>query len=156
MRLTQDGKLHIGTTGDGGAKMNTNVTPNEPYRLFVKGGIMTQAITVTSSATGFPDYVFANDYNLKSLPMVEAYINAHKHLENMPTATEVAENGMDLGELTRLQQEKIEELYLHLIAMDKRMQALEESNAALREAKTQKTSKKTTRDNALIVIKPKK
>ena len=59
------------------------------------------------------------------LSEVENYISKNHHLPNMPSATEVESKGADLGELTRLQQEKIEELTLYIIEMNKRLEQLE-------------------------------
>ena len=65
------------------------------------------------------DYVFEDDYDLIPLSEVESYIKKHGHLPNMPSEKEVVKNGMDIGDITKRQQEKIEELTLHLIAAEK-------------------------------------
>ncbi len=96
------------------------------YQLFVKGGILTDEVRVAlSTATGWADYVFAKDYNLKPLSEVEAFINTNGHLPNVPSAAEVKQDGIALGDMSRIQQEKIEELTLYIIAQNKRIEALE-------------------------------
>ena len=96
------------------------------YQLFVKGGILTDEVRVAlSTATGWADYVFAKDYNLKPLSEVEKFINANGHLPNVPSAAEVKQDGIALGDMSRIQQEKIEELTLYIIAQNKRLEALE-------------------------------
>ena len=49
----------------------------------------------------------------------------HKHLPNIPSTSEMVKNGLNVSEMTVKQQEKIEELFLYILEMDKRMQALE-------------------------------
>lgn len=96
------------------------------YKLFVTGGILTDEVRVASSASGtWADYVFADDYDLKPLSEVEAFISKNKHLPNVPSAAQVKEDGIALGDMSRIQQEKIEELTLYIIAQEKRIQALE-------------------------------
>ena len=46
----------------------------------------------------------------------------------MPSAKTVESNGLELGEMTKLQQEKIEELTLYIIELNKRIESLEKSN----------------------------
>jgi hypothetical protein len=48
------------------------------------------------------------------------------------SAKEIQADGLELGKITTIQQEKIEELFLHLIEMEKRMKKLEEENQALK------------------------
>lgn len=63
----------------------------------------------------FPDYVFDQKYNLMALDSLNEYIAINKHLPNIPSQEEVKSKGIGLGELSRLQQEKIEELTLYTI-----------------------------------------
>lgn len=72
----------------------------------------------------FPDYVFANGYDLMPLEQVEAYIKANKHLPNMPSEAEVVKNGMDVGKINTILVEKVEELTLHTIAQQKHIKKL--------------------------------
>ena len=97
---------------------------NPNYSLFVYGGIMTEEVNVKLSLT-WADYVFAPDYKLLSLSETEQYIAKNKHLPNIPSADEVADQGVSLGEMSVLQMEKIEELTLHLIQVNKEKDALE-------------------------------
>lgn len=88
-----------------------------------KTGI-TYARAIEVTMNNFPDYVFANDYNLKSLQEVEEYIKVNKHLPNVPSANEIETNGANLGELVKIQMEKIEELTLYIIQQQKEIDAL--------------------------------
>ncbi|MFK7935847.1 MAG: hypothetical protein AB8G22_20200 [Saprospiraceae bacterium] len=102
------------------------------YQLFVEGGILTEKIVLAQQSC-WADYVFTDDYNLLSLEEVEQHIEDNGHLPNTPSATEVEEQGMDIAEITINQQEKIEELFLHVIELNKQVKALQAENAALRE-----------------------
>ncbi|MDQ0638313.1 hypothetical protein QF042_001878 [Pedobacter sp. W3I1] len=104
MFLDLNGQIGIGT-----------LTPRE--KLSVNGNIRAREVKV--EATNWPDYVFEKDYNLGTLKGLASYIKANKHLPGMPTAEEITNKGLELGEMVRLQQEKIEELTLHLIEKEK-------------------------------------
>ncbi len=95
------------------------------YKLFVTGGILTDEVRVNSSSSGtWADYVFNKDYELKSLEEVEKFINENGHLPNVPSAAQVKEEGIALGEMAKIQQEKIEELTLYLIQQSKQIDEL--------------------------------
>lgn len=91
------------------------------YQLFVKGGILTEAVTV---AGNWADYVFDKGYKLKTLSEVEAFITENGHLPNVPSSKEVESSGVNLGEMARVQQEKIEELTLYMINLSKEIEGL--------------------------------
>ncbi len=55
---------------------------------------------------------------------LEGYIKTNKHLPEIPSAKEVEENGIQLGEMNKLLLKKVEELTLHLIEQDKKMNIL--------------------------------
>jgi hypothetical protein len=110
------GKVAIGTTV--GAS-----TPGT-HALYVNGSIVATEVKVALQAS-WPDYVFEPTYQLPDLNATEAFINEHKHLPGIPSATEVQQNGgIELGEMNRLLLQKIEELTLLLIAQQKQIDAL--------------------------------
>lgn len=96
-------------------------TPRE--KLSVNGNIRAREIKV--EATNWPDYVFDEGYEIISLPKLEQYIKVYRHLPEMPSAKQIAASGLAVGEVVRLQQQKIEELTLHLIEKDKNAMQLE-------------------------------
>ena len=55
---------------------------------------------------------------------LESYINEYSHLPGVPSATEVEEDGADLGEMNRLLMEKVEELTLYVIDLQKQINEL--------------------------------
>lgn len=95
------------------------IDPN--YKLAVKGNI--HALGVKVETENWPDYVFKPSYLLPSLSDVKSYIAQNHHLPDMPSEQEVKDNGLDQGEMVRLQTKKIEELTLYLIEKDKEVKA---------------------------------
>ncbi|MFT5822280.1 MAG: hypothetical protein ACI8ZM_003536 [Crocinitomix sp.] len=112
------GRVGIGTTNTPTTIGGQNISA---YRLFVKGGILADEVRVR---TGWADYVFADEYKLPTLKEVGTFINENGHLPNVPSAAQVEEEGIEIGEITRIQQEKIEELTLYMIEMQKQIEAL--------------------------------
>lgn len=110
------------------------------YNLFVNGGILTEEVRVMLK-NDWADYVFAEEYNLPKLEEVETFIKENQHLPNVPSAKEVSENGLELGEIATIQQEKIEELTLYLIEQNKtnkeQAQQLEKQQSEIDELKEQ-------------------
>jgi hypothetical protein len=120
-QLKFNGKVGIGgnsTTGFGDYPTTAGGVNVSNYQLFVKGGILTEEVRVSLNNT-WADYVFLKDYKLKSLKEVERYINDNGHLPNVPSAQQVKEEGIELGEMAKIQQEKIEELTLYIIEQNK-------------------------------------
>ena len=78
------------------------------------------------------DYVFEDGYDLKSLGEVEEYVKSNKHLPGVPSASEFQNKGMNVSEMSNLLLEKVEELTLHLIRMQKEIDQLREENNALK------------------------
>jgi len=118
-------KVSIGTlntpTSIGGANISN-------YNLYVAGGVLADEVRVR---TGWADYVFDNSYRLTPLYEVEAYINENNHLPNVPSAATVESEGLSIGEITKIQQEKIEELTLYIIEQQKQLDALKKEVKAL-------------------------
>jgi hypothetical protein len=106
----------------------TTVGGND-YLLYVGGGALFEEVKVE---TGWADYVFEDDYKLTSLEAVEAHIEENGYLHNTPSAEEVETEGLNIGDMTVNQQEKIEEIFLHLIQMNKEIQSLKAENKALK------------------------
>ena len=81
----------------------------------------------------WPDYVFASNYQLASLDSVETFIQKNSHLPNVPSAQEVSEKGINLGNMDAVLLQKIEELTLYNIQMHKQMEAMKAEIATLKE-----------------------
>lgn len=111
--------------------INTNDVP-EGYTLAVRGDIIAEEIRLKLYADGWPDYVFKSDYQLRTLEETEQEIKVLGHLPGVPSAEEVGEDGVEIGEMNTILLEKIEELTLHLIDINKTVKQLHEENKQLR------------------------
>ena len=127
MRLWGSGGLSLGNsiiTIDPGAS-NLLVagrvgigTTDQTYPLSVNGTIEAKEVLVQS---GWSDYVLAPAYHLEPLKDVAASIRREGHLPGVPSAVEVAEHGAKLGEIQTILLAKIEELTLHAIEQERRL-----------------------------------
>jgi hypothetical protein len=86
---------------------------------------------VVQDAGQWPDYVFADTYELMPLDTLEASIQKNKHLPGIPSAEAVQQDGLSVGDMQRRMMAKIEELTLYLLQQHKRLQTQEEQIRAL-------------------------
>ena len=105
---------------------HTSFTTPAGYNLYVSKGILTEKLKVANSADvmNWSDFVFNKDYKLRSLHDVESYINANKHLPEIPSAKEVGEEGIDVAAMDARLLQKIEELTLYIIQQQKEIDEL--------------------------------
>lgn len=94
------------------------------FKLAVDGGIYAEKVKVQLSED-WADFVFEEDYALRPLAEVEAFVKENKHLPEIPSASEVEQEGIDLAEMNSKLLQKVEELTLYIIEQEKRIQALE-------------------------------
>jgi hypothetical protein len=118
--INNDGRIGIGTS-----QLATG------YQLSVYGKIKCEELMVKLKAA-WGDFVFEKDYNLMSLKELEEFVNKNNHLPGIPSAREIEEKGgFETGEMQRLQMIKIEELYLYVIELNKKLEKLEKENKKL-------------------------
>ena len=90
------------------------------YKLFVEEGILTERVKVAVKNTSeWSDKVFAKTYQLQPLADVARYIEQHQHLPGVPSAAEMVAKGNDLHQTDAKLLEKIEELTLYSIQLEK-------------------------------------
>lgn len=117
MRITNEGAVGIGTRLD-----------QNPYnyKLAVNGTIGAKEVNVEEfSSTWWPDYVFDSGYNLISIIELEAFIKQNKHLPEIPSASEIAQTGVNLADMNARLLRKVEELSLYIIDLNNRLDKLE-------------------------------
>ena len=95
---------------------------NTDYKLSVDGKAVFKEAVVTLD--NWADFVFENNYKLRKLEEVEAFIKENHHLPDVPSEKEVKENGVSLGEMDAILLQKIEELTLYMIELKKENEAL--------------------------------
>jgi hypothetical protein len=120
-------------SGKGHASQMAVATTDIPvgYALAVGGKLLCEEVEVMLE-TDWPDYVFKEDYPLLTLEDLERKIDVAGHLPGLPSADEVETGGVALGAMQAKLLEKVEELTLHLIAMNKDLKAVRSENESLR------------------------
>ena len=118
--LLVSGAVGIGTT-----------TIATGYKLAVDGKIICTELTVQPYAS-WPDYVFADNYKLPSLLDLEKQIKENKHLPGIPSAKEVKDNGIHVGDMQTMMMEKIEQLTLYIIDLKKENQKMQSEIESLK------------------------
>jgi hypothetical protein len=104
-----------------GIGTSTFVDGTDTYRLAVKGAIRADRVKVY---TTWADFVFEKNYKLPTLEEVEKQILLEGHLKDIPSAKEVEAKGIELGEMNKLLLQKVEELTLYIIEMNKELQSI--------------------------------
>lgn len=117
IRITSSGNVGVGTVNPG------------PYKMVVEGMFGARKIKITQ-ALPWADYVFDDEYRLRTLEEVEQFIKNNKHLPEVPTTKEVEKEGLDLGNNQALLLKKIEELTLYAIQQDKKVNEFEKKLSA--------------------------
>lgn len=130
--------MGIGMTGSGWYFIKSTVEPGEvndpgvcnyPFYVTENGKTITREVEVTLS--GWCDYVFDDNYQLRTIGELESFIEENHHLPEVPSEQEVLENGVNLGEMDAILLKKIEELTLYLIEQDKKIEEQEVKIKAL-------------------------
>lgn len=102
------------------------------HKLRVEGSIGAREIKV-EAFPNWSDFVFEENYDLPTLGEVEEHIKVNGHLKDIPSAEEVKEDGIYLGQMDAKLLQKIEELTLYMIDMNKEIKAVKNENALLKE-----------------------
>ncbi|MEX0288343.1 MAG: hypothetical protein AB3N14_04480 [Flavobacteriaceae bacterium] len=123
--VKQDGNIYFEE------KMAIGTNSFGSHRLAVEGSIGAREVVVEGG--GWSDFVFEEDYNLPTLSEVEDFINTYGHLKDIPSAKKVEQEGITLGEMDAKLLQKIEELTLYVIELNKKDAQQERALKALKE-----------------------
>ena len=113
---------NINFNANGGAYFSDFVAIGNGFYCNTNGSLKVKDLRVT--LTDWSDFVFDDGYRLMPLGEVERYIDANRHLPEVPSAQEVEENGVDVGEMNKLLLQKVEELTLYIIDLQKQIDEL--------------------------------
>lgn len=113
---------NINFNANGGAYFSDFVAIGNGFYCNTNGSLKVKDLRVT--LTDWSDFVFDDGYRLMPLGEVERYIDANRHLPDIPSAQEVEENGVDVGEMNKLLLQKVEELTLYIIDLQKQIDEL--------------------------------
>jgi hypothetical protein len=134
LRIDEAGKVVIG---------DVDVTPYNPYydyKLYVQGGLLTERVKVAiRTSIEWSDHVFLPGYQLMPLKEVSQFIAENGHLPGVPSAECMVEDGLDVVKTDAMLLEKIEELTLHTIDLNTRLEHAERMIATLMEQLTRTT-----------------
>ncbi len=117
LKFGGNGLTDVLFSNSGAVGIGTTVAIPAGVKLAVNGKVNCKEVEVTM--TGWSDFVFNNDYKLRSLYDVENFIAQNKHLPDVPSASEVISNGSNLGAMDAVLLQKIEELTLYMIDLKK-------------------------------------
>ncbi len=118
--------LGLGMTNSGWYFMTRKDNNTKRYVCVIDENGFIRATRIRVEQRNWSDFVFKPSYTLKPLNKLETYIKQNKHLPNIPTEQEIKTKGLDLGEMQKLQMQKIEELTLYIIQLNKENERLKE------------------------------
>ncbi|HEY6170736.1 MAG TPA: hypothetical protein VIX80_00625 [Candidatus Kapabacteria bacterium] len=98
--------------------------PSGSYMLAVKGSVLASELVIDARATTWADFVFSPDYYLPPIDELEIEIRSIGHLPGIPTSEEVEKNGIAIGDMQGKFLQKIEELTLYVIHLNKENEIL--------------------------------
>jgi len=104
--------------------LGIGITNPVQAKLAVAGNVLAEEIII-ELVSSWPDFVFSKSYLLPDLRDVEKHIKCKGHLPNIPTAEQVENEGLNLGEMNALLLQKIEELTLYQIELLDRLEKAE-------------------------------
>ncbi|APE42809.1 hypothetical protein BOO69_04765 [Sulfitobacter alexandrii] len=116
------GRLNVGIAGGNTPFKIDNTAANNLLRLGRNGRpdevVVTGTLVVNNTEMNVPDYVFADDYALRPLAEVRAFIDANSHLPEVPSEAEIRAEGVDLTQMQMTLLKKVEELTLYTLEQD--------------------------------------
>lgn len=122
-KVTNSGEVFSGNTVIKGILLIKDATGTNQFKIDNEGNVRAREIKVDVDL--IPDYVFKKDYKLLSLKELEIYVNKYSHLPNIKSEEEFKnEDGIDLGEMNLKLLEKVEELTLYVIDLQKQIEEI--------------------------------
>ena len=135
LNIVTDGQTRIVVKGtDGNVGIGTDKTTG--YKLSVEGKIRAREVVINLDT--WADYVFADSFILMPIETLDSFIKADKHLPGIPSEAKVVEEGLSVSEMQVSMMQKIEELTLYIIQLQKQIDALKANEIAATESTSDK------------------
>ena len=99
------------------------------YKLDVAGSIRADEIIVNTEGA---DFVFEENYKLRSLKEVELFIKQNKHLPDIAPASKMQSSGLNVSEMNTRLLQKVEEQTLYIIDLSKQLEELKKQMLELK------------------------
>ena len=103
-------------------------------RAWINGGMVAADFSMVNPDR-WADDVFEPSYSLQPLSQVESFIQTHKHLPDVPSASKIQQDGYDVHTMITTLMRKVEELTLHSIRQEKKTHNLEQKISRLQQRK---------------------
>jgi len=113
-------KMHF--LSNGNILIGKPTQTNAAYKVDIGGFVRADKLVVNTTGA---DFVFEPEYTLPSLQSVELFVRKYHHLPGIASASEMQNNGLDIGEHQTKLLQKTEELTLYAIDQDKKMKNLQ-------------------------------
>ena len=123
-----DGRAYFGTK----RIQSSHIHANSDFQFW--GKVACKELVVVDP-TKWADFVFDSSYKLTPLSEVEAFYKTNHHLKDVPSESEVKENGINAAEMDATLLQKIEELTLYMVELNKKVNTLQKENQLLKEKK---------------------
>jgi len=109
--------------GGGALQIGSAGTP-AGYAVSINGKVICEELKIQGSSS-WPDYVFADNYILKPLPELKDFIRQNRHLPDIPPASEIEKNGIEVGDMQKRLMKKIEELTLYILTQEEKIKNIQ-------------------------------
>ncbi|SDF30998.1 hypothetical protein [Cellulophaga baltica] len=100
------------------------------HKLAIEGSVGAREVVVEGD--GWSDFVFEENYELPTLDSVQSYITKNGHLKDIPSAKDIKNNGIPLGKMDSKLLQKIEELTLYILELNKNLKKQEKEIESLK------------------------
>lgn len=119
--------IRMGGNGVAGDVIVRNSAGQQTVRLEGNTG----TVVIRDWTISAPDYVFKEGYPLRPLDQLEAFVATAHHLPDVPSASQLAHDGINVGKFCMQLLKKVEELSLYAIQQQSALRECEERLASV-------------------------
>ena len=119
-------KVHTGDVSGSAISTGSFGRIETPGVISASGTIFASTFNDDGQNLNVPDYVFDGQYKLRTINQLETFVSESKHLPGVPSTNDKQEwSTYSMGDRDMILLEKIEELSLYVIELNKRIEKLE-------------------------------